>query len=72
MPKNTTDAKAFNEMLKSLKGSPKPDEKIKLMGAAGHNLKNVDLTIPLGVMTCVTGVSGSGKSTLINRTLLPY
>ncbi|WP_286741080.1 MULTISPECIES: excinuclease ABC subunit UvrA [Acinetobacter] len=50
---------------------PKPEEKIKLMGAAGHNLKKVDLTIPLGIMTCVTGVSGSGKSTLINRTLLP-
>ncbi|MEK5769622.1 excinuclease ABC subunit UvrA [Acinetobacter variabilis] len=50
---------------------PKPEEQIKLMGAAGHNLKKVDLTIPLGIMTCVTGVSGSGKSTLINRTLLP-
>ncbi|AYA03413.1 excinuclease ABC subunit UvrA [Acinetobacter sp. WCHAc010034] len=50
---------------------PKPEEQIKLLGAAGHNLKNVDLTIPMGIMTCVTGVSGSGKSTLINRTLLP-
>ena len=50
---------------------PNPEQYIKLMGAAGHNLKNVDLTIPLGIMTCVTGVSGSGKSTLINRTLLP-
>ncbi|WP_179991936.1 MULTISPECIES: excinuclease ABC subunit UvrA [unclassified Acinetobacter] len=50
---------------------PKPEEQIKLMGAAGHNLKKVDMTIPLGIMTCVTGVSGSGKSTLINRTLLP-
>lgn len=50
---------------------PKPEKQIKLLGASGHNLKNVDLTIPLGVMTCVTGVSGSGKSTLINRTLLP-
>ena len=50
---------------------PKPEERIKLMGALGHNLQNVDLTIPLGIMTCVTGVSGSGKSTLINRTLLP-
>ncbi|MBF7688957.1 excinuclease ABC subunit UvrA [Acinetobacter rathckeae] len=48
-----------------------PSKAIKLMGASGHNLKNVDLHIPLGIMTCVTGVSGSGKSTLINRTLLP-
>jgi excinuclease ABC subunit A len=51
--------------------SPRPDEVIKLSGASGHNLQHVDLTIPLGIMTCVTGVSGSGKSTLINRTLLP-
>ncbi|WP_343597439.1 excinuclease ABC subunit UvrA [Acinetobacter sp.] len=50
---------------------PEPDKQIKLSGACGHNLKNVDLHIPLGIMTCVTGVSGSGKSTLINRTLLP-
>ncbi|TXJ07356.1 MAG: excinuclease ABC subunit A, partial [Acinetobacter sp.] len=51
--------------------SPKPDEKITLTGACGHNLKHVTLTLPTGIMTCVTGVSGSGKSTLINRTLLP-
>jgi excinuclease ABC subunit A len=44
---------------------------IKLMGARGHNLQNVDLTIPLGTFTCVTGMSGSGKSTLINDTLYP-
>ncbi len=44
---------------------------ISLMGAAGHNLQKVDLHIPLGLMTCVTGVSGSGKSTLINETLYP-
>lgn len=50
---------------------PNPEHYIKLSGACGHNLKNVDLMLPLGVMTCVTGVSGSGKSTLINRTLLP-
>jgi excinuclease ABC subunit A len=42
---------------------------VKLLGATGNNLQNVDLTIPNGLMTCVTGVSGSGKSTLINDTL---
>ncbi|WP_374294306.1 excinuclease ABC subunit UvrA [Acinetobacter sp.] len=56
---------------KERKKSPRPDETIRLTGASGHNLKNVSLTLPTGVMTCVTGVSGSGKSTLINRTLLP-
>lgn len=44
---------------------------IELKGATGNNLKDVDLSLPIGVMTCVTGVSGSGKSTLINRTLMP-
>ncbi|MBV6643906.1 MAG: excinuclease ABC subunit UvrA [Cyclobacteriaceae bacterium] len=42
-----------------------------LTGASGHNLKSVKLTLPLGKMTCVTGVSGSGKSTLIHETLYP-
>ncbi|MDR2887460.1 MAG: excinuclease ABC subunit UvrA [Bacteroidales bacterium] len=42
-----------------------------LKGATGHNLKNVDLVLPLGTLTCVTGVSGSGKSSLINQTLHP-
>lgn len=42
-----------------------------LTGATGHNLRNVDLVLPLGVFICVTGVSGSGKSTLINQTLHP-
>ena len=45
--------------------------KISLLGATGHNLQNVDLHIPLGTFTCITGVSGSGKSTLINHTLYP-
>ncbi len=44
---------------------------LKLEGATGNNLKNVSVEIPLGTMTCVTGVSGSGKSTLINGTLYP-
>ena len=44
---------------------------LKINGARGHNLKNVNLELPLGVMVCVTGVSGSGKSSLINETLSP-
>ena len=44
-------------------------EWLKVKGASGNNLKNVDLAIPVGLLTCITGVSGSGKSTLINNTL---
>ncbi|HCL77028.1 excinuclease ABC subunit UvrA [Stutzerimonas nitrititolerans] len=44
---------------------------LKLKGARGNNLRNVDLEIPVGLLTCITGVSGSGKSTLINNTLFP-
>jgi excinuclease ABC subunit A len=50
---------------------PDPEKQLILLGASGNNLKNVTLNIPLGLMTCVTGVSGSGKSTLINNTLYP-
>ena len=50
---------------------PLEDDFLTIKGAKGHNLKNVDLKLPLGVMVCVTGVSGSGKSTLINETLSP-
>ena len=50
---------------------PLEGEFLTIKGAKGHNLKNVDLKLPLGVMVCVTGVSGSGKSTLINETLSP-
>ncbi len=46
-------------------------KKLSLLGASGHNLQNVDMHIPLGTFTCVTGVSGSGKSSLVNQTLYP-
>ena len=65
------------QYLNGKKSIPVPTERrkstgsIQLFGANGNNLQNVDLEIPLGVLTCVTGVSGSGKSTLINGTLYP-
>ncbi|HSB95580.1 MAG TPA: excinuclease ABC subunit UvrA, partial [Spongiibacteraceae bacterium] len=48
-----------------------PARQLILKGATGNNLKSVTLELPLGLMTCITGVSGSGKSTLINNTLYP-
>jgi excinuclease ABC subunit A len=48
-----------------------PSKELVLKGACSNNLKNVELRLPLGLLTCVTGVSGSGKSTLINNTLYP-
>ncbi len=47
------------------------EKTLNLQGASGNNLKQVDLKIPVGLFTCITGVSGSGKSTLINDTLYP-
>lgn len=47
------------------------DQWLTLQGASGNNLQNVELNLPVGLFTCVTGVSGSGKSTLINQTLYP-
>jgi len=46
-----------------------PERQITIVGATGNNLKEIDASIPAGLMTCITGVSGSGKSTLINDTL---
>ena len=66
------------DYLNGIKSIPIPKErrkgngnKIVLKGCTGNNLKNVDVSIPLGKLICITGVSGSGKSTLINETLYP-
>lgn len=48
-----------------------PERILQITGASGNNLKDVELNIPIGLFTCITGVSGSGKSTLINGTLYP-
>jgi excinuclease ABC subunit A len=69
---------ATAEYLNGAKAIQIPDKRrtgnglfLHLKGSSGHNLKKVDMTIPLGTLTCITGVSGSGKSTLINETLYP-
>ena len=53
------------------RNAPDPKKMLSLSGANGNNLNNASLSIPCGLLTCVTGVSGSGKSTLINHTLYP-
>lgn len=50
---------------------PDPERMLRILNASGNNLKQVNAEIPVGLLTCVTGVSGSGKSTLINDTLYP-
>jgi len=50
---------------------PQEGSFIEIKNATGHNLKNLDFRLPLGIMTCVTGVSGSGKSSIVNETLYP-
>jgi excinuclease ABC subunit A len=53
----------------AMRTPPQEDRKLRIVNARGNNLRGVTVDIPLGVMTCVTGVSGSGKSTLVNDTL---
>jgi len=55
----------------SQRTSPDPARMLRVLGATGNNLRDVDLEIPVGCFVCITGVSGSGKSTLINDTLYP-
>lgn len=70
---NSTTGKFLSgrESVEIPKERRKSDKYLKLSGAKGNNLKNVNLSIPLGIFTAVTGVSGSGKSSLINQTLFP-
>ena len=62
-------ARKWKCLKKRRKGNGK---KLKIVGAAQNNLKNINVDIPLGELVCVTGVSGSGKSSLINEILYKY
>ncbi|WP_208443373.1 excinuclease ABC subunit UvrA [Pantoea agglomerans] len=73
------EASLTGQFLSGKRGIVVPEERVKgdpakvlkITGARGNNLKDVTLTLPVGLFTCITGVSGSGKSTLINDTLFP-
>jgi excinuclease ABC subunit A len=65
----TGDYLSGRQIIQTPKIRKKANQWLRIFGASGNNLKTVDLEIPVGVLTCITGVSGSGKSTLINNTL---
>ena len=73
--KDSLTAKYLNGTLKievpKKRHQSDPNRQLLITGATGNNLKKVNLNIPVGLLTCVTGVSGSGKSTLVNDTLYP-
>ena len=62
--------KAGGQAAKTAKAAQADRGALRIVGARGNNLKGVNVSIPIGLLTCVTGVSGSGKSTLVNETLL--
>jgi excinuclease ABC subunit A len=68
---DTATARALRSTAHATRARRKPDGLLSLRGARGNNLQSVDLDIPVGVLTCVTGVSGSGKSSLVLDTLVP-
>ncbi len=72
--KNSITAKFLRgeEKIEVPKQRRKPVDYVSIIGAKENNLKNIDVQIPTGILTCVTGVSGSGKSSLINSILFPY
>jgi len=68
---NTATGAALKGNGSVMRARREPKGWLELKGASGHNLRGVDVSFPLGVMTCITGVSGSGKSSLVLETLLP-
>ncbi len=72
--KNSITAKFLRgeEKIDIPKERRKPKAYLEIIGAKENNLKNINVKIPTGILTCVTGVSGSGKSSLVNRILFPY
>ena len=67
----TPTARALRPTMRATRARRKPSGELVLTGASGNNLRDAELRLPLGVLTCVTGVSGSGKSSLILDTLAP-